>query len=104
MNIYLDINDFVWKIDEYSKDYIGELVLNNHKKFQKTFTPKDLTLVIENKSTGTVGYFHWFASHQNNFSREFATDHEFVCHTLSEKNIIMTPLGSHKIRAILRHQ
>lgn len=104
MNIYLDISDFVWKIDEHSKDYIGELVLNNHTKFRKTFTPKDLTLVIENRSTGTVGYFPWFASHQNNFSREFAMDHEFVCHTLCDKNIIKLPPTTHKIVAILRHQ
>jgi hypothetical protein len=96
---YLDINDFVWKIDEHSKDYIGELALNHHPKFQKTFTPKDLTLVIENKSTETVGYFSWFASLPDGLH----CDHQYICHTLLEKGIILIPPHKHKIAVILRH-
>lgn len=100
IEIELDINDFVWKIDEYSKDYIGELVLNKHPKFEKTFTPRDLTLLIVNKSTGNAGAFSWFSSFQNGLH----CDHQYVCHTLLEKNTVMIPPKSHKIRAILRHQ
>jgi hypothetical protein len=99
MNIELNVEDFVWKV-EPTGDYIGELFLNSHPKFQKTFTPKDLVLMIDNKKTQKYGIFPWFSSQQVGLSM----DHMYKCHTLVESNLIMIPSSNYDIIAILRHQ
>jgi hypothetical protein len=100
MNIKLNVKDFVWK-KEASGDIIGELTLNNHRAFQRTFTPADTTLTIDNSETNNYGIFTWIASNQNYDLG--GTSHEFQCHTISEKNILSIPPKSHKIIARLLH-
>jgi hypothetical protein len=82
----LNVKDFVWK-KEASGDIIGELTLKNHYAFQRTFTPTDTTLTIDNSETNNYGIFTWIASHQNYALR--GTCHMFECHTLSEKTFFL---------------
>lgn len=61
MNIHLDVNEITWSREEgpegpYS---LGELSVAIHPKFQKTWTPEDVTLVVENKATGKFALFTW---------------------------------------------
>lgn len=102
MNVQLNVEDFVWKV-EPTGDYIGELFLFSHPKFQKTFTPKDLVLMIDNKKTQKYGIFTWFSSQQVGGS--FVIDHMYKCHTLVDgNNIIKISSPYYNILAILRHQ
>jgi len=101
MNIHLPTEDFVWKV-EPTGDFIGELFLNSHPRFQRTFTPKDLILTIENEKTSTYGIYSWFSSQQTGGS--FQIDHMYKCHSIVRNGIITIPALSYEILAILRHK
>lgn len=100
MNIYLSTEDFVWKV-EPTGDFIGELFLNGHPRFQRTFTPKDLILTIENTKTSTDGIYSWFSSQQMASGK---IDHMYKCHSIVMNGIITIPPFSYEILAILRHK
>ena len=100
MNIHLPTEDFVWKV-EPTGDFIGELFLNGHPRFQRTFTPRDLILTIENKKTSTYGIYSWFSSQQTG---GFGMDHMYKCHSILKNGIITIPALSYEILAILRHK
>jgi len=97
MNCHLPTEDFVWKV-EPTGDFIGELFLNGHPRFQRTFTPRDLILTIENKKTSTYGIYSWFSSQQ------VAGGHMYKCHSIVMNGIITIPAFSYEILAILRHK
>ena len=100
MNIHLPTEDFVWKV-EPTGDFIGELFLNGHPRFQRTFTPKDLILTIENEKTSTDGIYSWFSSQQ---VANGQIDHMYKCHSIVMNGIITIPPFSYEILAILRHK
>lgn len=100
MNCHISTEDFVWKV-EPTGDFIGELFLRGHPRFNRTFTPKDLILTIENKKTSTYGIYSWFSS-QSMASGQM--DHMYKCHSIVMNGIITIPALSYEILAILRHK
>lgn len=101
MDIILDINEFVWSKPDEHGTIVGKMQIGKHPKFQRTYTPEDITLVISNKQSETVGYFGHVVSTKNNYERSFSAEHEYRLHTLNEKYDMVIPSPHKKVLAIL---